>query len=207
MTGLKRTVILISALVVMLTIACGVIYSRTGSGLAFSLAITFGTISYHFLMRLAVGLIFNAVMRNRADLTKDRYRLREWEKRLYERLGVKRWKNSLPTFAPELFDLTRRSPEEVAQAMCQAELVHETTAALSLVPILFSFRFGVPGVFILTSIASFICELAFVAVQRFNRPRVMKLKERLNIARNCDKLIDGKINPPESGARGNKNEA
>ena len=172
---MKRFVWAMAALCPALCVGAGVAYRLTGRAPFLALAITFGTIAYHFLMRLAVGGLFSLIMKDRADLSGRWYRQRAWEPRLYSLLGVKNWKRILPTYKPEAFDLSKHSPSEVAEAMCQAELVHETCAVLSLVPILFAIPFGELAVFLITSILCFVMELALVAAQRYNRPRIMRL--------------------------------
>ena len=52
----------VAAVSVLAAVCFSVLYNYTGEGVFLSLAITFGTIAYHFCMRLAVGLIFNASM-------------------------------------------------------------------------------------------------------------------------------------------------
>jgi len=143
-------------------------------------AITFGTCFYHFAMRLAVGYAVNRVMNNRAELTKKRYQLHPWEVSLYRKLRVKKWKDHMPTYDPTVFDPKLHSWEEIAQAMCQSETVHETIVLLSFLPLLAAIPFGSFGVFLITSILAAIYDLCFVIMQRYNRPRIMKFiaKER-----------------------------
>ena len=64
-----------------------VLYMKTAGGLLLSLAITFGTVSYHFVMRLLVGLSFQAVMQNRADYGRRWYRVGKREMAVYEALN------------------------------------------------------------------------------------------------------------------------
>ena len=175
---MKKPMYIISAGALVLCVVCAVIYALYKVNVFYSLAVTFGTIAYHFLMRLAVGFIFNITMNNRADYTKGWFRQREWEKKLYKRLGVKRWKNILPTYDPEVFDPGRHTWDEIAQAMCQAELVHEVITVLSFVPLVFSIWFGAFWVFAVTSVLSAAFDLTFVILQRSNRPRVIKLINR-----------------------------
>ena len=140
-----------------------------------SMAITFGTIAYHLLMRLAVGGIFHTFMGNRADCSKKWYRLHSWETPLYDTLRVKTWKGRLPTYDPDLFSPKKHSWDEIAQAMCQAELVHETNMLLSFVPLLAAPKLGAFGVFLSTSVAAALFDSLFVMMQRYNRPRVLRL--------------------------------
>lgn len=154
---------------------CAVGFALCQAGILLSLAITFGTIAYHFTMRLLVGLVFDRTMQNHADYTKAWYRQRAWEKKLYKTLRVKHWKDNLPTFNPQEFSMEHHSFGELAQAMCQAELVHEVCAALSFVPVLAARWFGALPVFLLTSIGGAGFDLLFVILQRYNRPRVLRL--------------------------------
>ncbi len=172
---MKKMIFAVSASSLILMLFFIILYKKTAYGAALTCSITFGTIAYHFCMRLAVGLIFSLIMNNKADHMRKWYQCRGWERKLYRKLNVKQWKNKLPTFDPDTFDLRKHSPEEIVQAMCQAELVHETAAALSLLPILLSIRFGALPVFIITSLLGMMLDLIFVMIQRYNRPRVVKL--------------------------------
>lgn len=153
---------------------CG-IYVKYHSSLVLSLTITFGTISYHFVMRLLVGFVVGRCMHNKADYTKKWYQSRQWEKSIYEILKVRYWKNYLPTFEQDYFNLRKRSFDQIAQSMCQAEVVHEVIVLLCFIPVLFSIWFNAFWVFMITSFLAACFDLAFVIMQRYNRPRVIKL--------------------------------
>ena len=162
-------------LTVLFSVLCG-----TGFHWAIPYAITFGTCFYHFTMRLLVGYILNRKMQNKADYRKVRYQLRPFETKLYQWLQAKHWKGNMPTFDPTCFDPKLHSWEEIAQAMCQAEIVHEIIIPLSFLPLLAAIPFGAFPVFLITSLLAALYDLSFVVIQRFNRPRVIKLiqKER-----------------------------
>lgn len=142
---------------------------------AVPLAITFGTVFYHFAMRLLVGHIVNRIMRNKADCSKAWYQPRSFEDRLYKLLKVKKWKGNLPTYDPSTFDPKLHSWDEIAQAMCQAEIVHEVIVVLSFLPLLGVIPFGSFGVFLITSVLAAMYDLCFVILQRYNRPRILKM--------------------------------
>lgn len=159
------------------TVILAISYKVTSSGILLPLAITSGTIAYHFVMRLMVGLAFHATMRNKADYRKRWYQVSKREMAVYEKLKVKQWKRRMPTYDPALFDPRLHTWEEIVQAMCQAELVHETIAVLSFLPIAAGVWFGAYPVFIITSVLAAACDMAFVIMQRYNRPRLIKLME------------------------------
>lgn len=129
-------------------------------------------------MRLLVGHRLNRIMGNQADYRKSWYQLRPIEKRLYKLFKVKKWKTNMPTYDPSCFDPELHSWDEIAQAMCQAEIVHEVIAVLSFLPLLAAIPFGEFPVFFMTSLLSACFDLCFVIIQRFNRPRVIRLIEK-----------------------------
>ena len=63
-------------------------------------------------------------------------------------------------------------------AMCQAELVHETIMVFSFLPIIASVWFESIGVFVITSIVSALIDLIFVIIQRYNRPRIIRILQK-----------------------------
>ena len=109
---------------------------------ALPFAITFGTCFYHFAMRLLVGHLVNHRMRNKADYRKPWYQLRPFEAKFYKWLKVKKWKGNMPTYDPGVFDPKLHTWVEIAQAMCQAELVHEVIVLLSFLPLFAAIPFG-----------------------------------------------------------------
>ena len=95
-------------------------------------------------------------------------------------MNVKKWKNKMPTYDKEIFDISRHSWDEIIQATCQSELVHEANIVLSFLPLVASVWFGEFYVFFITSILSAIFDLMFVFMQRFNRARILKIKKDYN---------------------------
>lgn len=141
-----------------------------------TVAITLGTVCYHMSARLIVGLIFVRCMTK--DYTWAWFQPRRWEKKLYRLLGVKQWKEKMPTFNPQEFSMEDRSLEEIIQATCQAELVHEVNVVINFVPVVFSVWFGALPVFVLTSLGGAMFDMMFVIMQRYNRPRLLRLMRR-----------------------------
>jgi len=171
---MKKTAVI--ALV--LTLAFCLLYGVSNNSVIFSLAITSGTIAYHFIARLLVGWSINLLMKNQADYTKKWYQVSATELKLYQRLKVKQWKNKMPTYDKDTFDISKHSWDEIIQATCQSELVHEINVVISFVPIIASVWFGAFWVFFITSTLSAVFDLLFVFMQRFNRARIMKINRR-----------------------------
>lgn len=180
---MAKTMKRVTVITLLLTVCCFVGYRLTHSDLLFSLLITFGTTAYHFAIRLLVGFAVNSVMHNRADHHKRWFRVDKWEMKLYQRLKVKQWKNKMPTYSADTFDISKHSWEEILQATCQSELVHEINAFFSFLPILASLWVGAFWVFFLTSVLGAAFDWMFVMMQRFNRARIVKLNRKRDLSK------------------------
>lgn len=175
---MKKKMISMTLISLIILLVSGTIYHFTGIRVIFSVAITFGTIFYHLAVRLAVGCLIDAKYHNQMDYTKKWFTERSFEPKLYKKIQVKKWKKRFPTFNPQDFDLKNRSVTEIVQVTCQAEIVHEVNMVLSFVPVVFSVWFGSLGVFLLTSFAAFFYDGIFVIMQRYNRPRLLRLIQK-----------------------------
>lgn len=172
---MKTKMCLVTAISLLGLLISGGIYCFTKNSGVFSLCITFGTILYHFAVRLLVGFILDKRYKNQMDPTKKWFKEKTFEPKLYKFLKVKKWKKHLPTYNTLYFDIKSKSLSEIIGATCQAEVVHEVNMLISLVPIVFSVWFGSFAVFLITSFAAAAFDGVFVIMQRYNRPRLMKL--------------------------------
>ena len=165
----------ISIVFFFLTIVFVLLYQIIDSNVILSLAITFGTIAYHFIARLLVGALYSSIIKNKGDYTKKWYQVSDFEMKIYQRLKVKKWKNKMPTYNMDTFDISKHSWDEIAQATCQSELVHETNVIVSFLPVAASIWLGEFWVFFITSVLSAVFDSMFVFMQRFNRARILKV--------------------------------
>lgn len=154
---------------------CLVVVTKiTENSIFLSLTISVGTILYHGIMRLIVGF----AMPKSFNYKQNWFREYSFEKKIYTILKVKKWKKHLPSYNPDSYSTTNCSYEEIANTMCRNEIIHECDVVLSFVPISFSIFFGALPVFVLTSILAGGFDLLFVIMQRYNRPRIVKLINR-----------------------------
>ncbi|MBQ2903984.1 MAG: hypothetical protein IJE48_06265 [Clostridia bacterium] len=143
-----------------------------------SAAISFGTMLYHFVMRLAVGSLTTKLLYSKLNPEWRWFQTTAFERKIYKLIKVKKWKIFMPTGDPESFSLKKHTPQEIAKTMCGAELVHELNILLSFLPILLAIPFGSLSVFVITSVAAALCDLPFVIMQRFNRPRMLRFANK-----------------------------
>ena len=145
-------------------------------GFLFILGVTALTIFYHFAIRLFFGeWLLMKLIPERINYDRKWFQLKKFEKKIYEFLNVKKWKGNMPTYSPDEFSTEKRTWEEIVVSTCRSEIVHECNVVLSFVPILFTIPFDSFLVFLLTSIGAAIFDLFFVIMQRYNRPRLLKI--------------------------------
>lgn len=177
---MKKFILSFSLTMAALTAIFAAMYRQSGRQTDLSFAIVFGIVAYHFCVRLLIVVLFKNFMDNRADWSKRWYQIRHWEKRFYQLIHVKQWKQKMPIYEPQSFDPAVRTWDEIVQAMCQAELVHETNVVVSFVPIVFGLWVGALPLFVMTSLLGAVSDLLFVFIQRYNRPRVIRMMNRYN---------------------------
>ena len=150
-----------------------------GGSVWVALTITFTTVLYHFAVRIAVGAVVDHITASGVIYNRAWFRQSRAESFVYRLLRVHRWKLKIPTYTPEKFSLKQNTPEQVVCNMCAAELIHEVNFLVSFLPVVLSivipFLNSTLIVFVLTSSAAALFDLVFVVIQRYNRPRMMKL--------------------------------
>lgn len=172
---MSRIMKIIAALTTIITIIFSYIYITINKSIYLTLAISFGTTAYHFIMRLVIGYIINWIMHNKANYNNNYFKTKKFEQKIYKIIKVKKWKDKMPTYNPDFYSTEKHSLEEIAMVTCQAEIVHELIIIFSFVPVLFTLWFDSFWVFMITSIISALIDTLFVIMQRYNRPRIIKL--------------------------------
>ena len=70
------------------------------------------------------------------------------------------------------------SLEEIANTMSKVEVDHWINEIISLSTLSFGLIWGNFWIFLLTAIIAMLFDAQFIVIQRFNRPRIVKLLER-----------------------------
>ena len=112
------------------------------------------------------------------DISNERiFNVSEKELKLYEKLGVKNWKDKIPTYKPELFK--ERDLNKLYINMLHSELVHIAIEFFSYIPFFISifcnYLHDSILIFLFTSVFASLIDTTFIIVQRYNRPRVKHL--------------------------------
>lgn len=163
----------ITAISCLATVIFAALYRVYSAEWLLSSAITCGTTCYHFSMRLLVGALVPPVKGVSAW-----FRPKKWEPTAYRLLGVKSWKQHLPTYNPHLFSLNENTLDQVIRNMCGAEVVHEVIMVCSFLPLFAIPVFGAGAVFGVTSLLAALFDSLFVIAQRYNRPRLERIRKK-----------------------------
>ncbi len=142
------------------------------NGIILWVGITAFTVMYHLWMRIIMG---NVSKLFNINYKQKWFSEHKFEKDIYKFFQVKKWKNKALTYNPELFSLKNHSLEEIANTMSKAETDHWINVIISISTILFSILWGELWIFLITAIAAIIFDSQFILIQRYNRPRVVKL--------------------------------
>lgn len=181
---MKKVFYLVFAVTALLTGLFTALAVTVGGELLSVLATTAGTTCYHFAMRLCIGFAVEKAMTSRKKVNFDGVWFREhkWEPKLYRLLRVRKWAKRVPTFKPEQFDARARSPEQLAHQTCLSELVHELIVVCGYFSLLFCLFFENPlanlAPFLITAILAGLYDMQFVILQRYNRPKILRLMRR-----------------------------
>ena len=149
--------------------------------------ITAFTIMYHFWVRIIMGNV-SKIFKNSINYKHSLFKERKFEKKLYKLLKVKKWKGKALTYNPESFSLKEHSLEEIVNTMCKSEVDHWINEIISLTTLFFAILWGAFGVFAITAFAAMIFDGQFIVIQRYNRPRVLKILEKENKEQKCKQL-------------------
>ena len=156
-----------------LTLALALLYRFCNRDLILSSAISTGTTCYHFAMRLLIGSIVPHLIRNPRKY--KWFQPRGFEAKLYSILKVKCGKDRMPTYNPASFSLQQHSLDQILHNSCVSEAVHEVIVIFSFLPLLFSLWWGAFPVFLATSLLSAAFDCCFIIIQRYNRPRLVRI--------------------------------
>ena len=151
-------------------------YSKIYSNPAlFWTGVTCFTIMYHLWMRIILGNVSKLFT---IDYRKWWFKEKHFEKTIYKTLKVKNWKNKALTYNPELYSVKNRSLEEIANTTAKSETDHWINVAISLSTLLFALIWGQFWVFMITAILAILFDSQFIIIQRYNRPRLIKLIQK-----------------------------
>lgn len=138
------------------------------------------TFLFHFTIRFSLANYILSLIQTNCSYEKWWFREKPFEKKLYKILNVKKWKGHLPTWNDKDFVLNQKDKLLIVKHMCEAEAYHEICALLSFIPLLFSLIWGKFYIFLFTSLGGAVFDLLFALIQRYNRPRLLKLILRRN---------------------------
>ena len=177
---MKRKMVLITVFLCVCFTIFLPIFIVTKNDIVETLTIMIGVTLYHFVIRLLVGTVVNGIMKNKANYKNIWFREKRFENKLYKLMRVRKWKKYLPTYDVDIFDTSQKTVQDIAEATCQAEIVHEVIMLFSLLPIVTIPFLGGAVAMIITSILAMLFDSLFVILQRYNRPKLIKVMKRFN---------------------------
>ncbi len=160
---------------VLLTCAVWFTHNNCGEEWLFYIFIFFVSVDLHFLIMFISAPIVSLLFRKRFNYNCLWFKQGRFETKLYRTLRVKRWKTLLPTYHTIDYSTKHYNFETVIQNMCHAEVVHEVITLTSYLAVLFGLIVSNYGLLILFSAIFSTLHMPFIIVQRYNRPRILKI--------------------------------
>ena len=135
---------------------------------------------------IIVAVIIHALPRKLMNPFYKRYKVFKWEKSFYEHIGIKKWKDYIPETGAQLCNLgkskvDKKSDNEYLYMFLEetiyAEIMHFISAFLGL-----GLIFVFPNKLMFSMmrpimVINFLLQLPPAFIQRYNRPRLLKLYE------------------------------
>lgn len=160
---------------------------------SFIVGLKIAVLSTVFYTVLNIGLAFLVRIFPKSIFNPDLpiYQARSFEKNLYRKLRVAKWKDKFPEKG-SMVGFSKRSLKRPCDAAylsqfitetCIGELVHYLWGILGYLSLLLSFfvdgTAGYMHIFAIMATINLFIQLFFSIIQRYNRPRLIKLKTRL----------------------------
>ena len=136
-------------------------------------------------LHLGIGYLITRYAPTSAfDYRKSWYREHFFERKLYRFLRVKRWKSLMPTYGS--FNkknlpakITRDYLAQFIEETCYAEIIHWGIGLAGFSSITFTLFTEAPieylWLFLGIAVVMFFSQMPFIAIQRYNRPRLIRL--------------------------------
>lgn len=144
------------------------------------------SIAYVAVIGILAHYIGESLPRGLFSEYKFPYRTYKWEKngKAYNRLHIKKWKNRLPDMSRVMrdmlpkkvtFDATSDNIDALIKETCVAECVHYWLCVFSVgIYLIWKNYVGVILAFVFIA-----CNIPFMMIQRYNRPHLIKLRQKL----------------------------
>ena len=177
-SGPARFMYSVIAISIIIWITCFSLYysGKVESQIILWTGITTFTIMYHFWVRIIMGNV-SKLFKKHINYKHWWFKEKKFEKKLYKILKVKEWKGKALTYNPEQFSLKENSLETIANTMAKSEVDHWINELISVSTMFFSLIWGSFLPFFISAIVAMIFDSQFIIIQRYNRPRIIKILE------------------------------
>ncbi len=147
--------------------------------------ITLFMFAYHADIRLLVGLIIS-IFKKWINVDRDCFVISLKEYKRLDKLKIKKWKEHVLTLYKNQFvmqgNMSKERVETILKNNINAEITHWVCFFVSFLAILFGYLLSPEEIwiYIATSIVcSLLLDLPFILIQRYNRYRLLKIKNKI----------------------------
>ena len=154
--------------------------------LLFTIFITLVIFVYHVDVRIVIGFVVTKFFKQKLNINSKKYLVGAKEYRFLDKLKVKYWKDKFVALDKSQFLVSSKDDlERALRNNISAEIIH----IICFVAGFFSIAIGCLlainewWIYVLTAfLASFLCDLPPILIQRYNRFRLQRIRKRNNLA-------------------------
>ncbi len=180
MNGTKRTHYLACGGSLVLMFVFLALFVKTRSDVLLVIGIIMMNAAFQLISRLLVGTLCEGAFENGVNSSSDWFKTSDFEDRLYGSLKIKRLKEKLPGTERTNFTPQKNGLQDIIDCGCKIEVEHEVCILTSIISVFLAIPFGYVGLFVTAAVLCIVYDMAFVCVQRFNRPRLVTSSLKLN---------------------------
>lgn len=151
---------------------------KTANKLLYYIFLVSLSVTAHFIIMFISAPIVSIAFKKNFNYNSILFAQKKFEKGLYEIIKVRRWKTLFPSYDNNEYSTKIHSYEEIIMNMCHAETVHWVILFSSYIPLFFYKLIDQHILLVITCVFFSFCHLPFIIIQRYNRPRVIKLYNR-----------------------------
>ena len=146
--------------------------------------ITMFMFAYHADVRVVIGAVTNKLVKSRINVDKKCYTVSKKEFDFLSKLDVKKWKDKFVTLFSDQFTVSTNNIENVLKNNINAEITHHLCFAMGLLAIPLGWLISAEELWLYVAtavVASLALDLPPILIQRYNRFRLLKIKNRKSL--------------------------
>ncbi len=178
MSSGKQTWYIITVASLVLMFVSLAFFVKTQSTVMLIIGVITVNAAYQTVTRTLISTVCDGMFQEGINSSSEWFKTSEAEERLYEIVRIKSLKPNLPKTERTDFSLRTHGIQDIIDVGCEIEIEHEISIAVSILGTLVAIPFGYEWIFGIVAAGAVLYDMVYIAVQRYNRPRLEKVQLR-----------------------------